>query len=182
MTNSGKNKPASSAEVTGLANFYNEMSNNLKDMVKSTTTLEDKIKALVDTQDDLADKIEKLVDSYNNLLSRIINVEAKDLDAILTNINSSGNRISVLEHEIEILDDLSVLINRHEGTLAVFSAETKELKDKVRDQGTILNDLVLKTERLNLHKTNSDKIWDYVFKSVMAVAIAYIIYILGIKN
>lgn len=182
MTNNGKNKLASSAEVTGLANFYNEMSNNLRDMVRSTTTLEDKIKALVDTQDDLADKIEKLVDSYNNLLSRIINVEAKDLDNILTNINSSANRLAVLEHEVELVDDLSILVNRHEGTLAVFAAETKELKDKVLNQGAILQDLVLKMERLNLHKSNSDKIWDYVFKAIMAVAIAYIIYILGIKN
>lgn len=183
MTSSNnKNKPASSAEVTNLANFYGEMTTNLKDMVKSTTVLEDKIKALVTTQDDLTSQIDKLVDTYHDLLSRIINVEAKDLDTILSTINTTGNRLAVLEHEIEIIDDINELVNNHANMLAVIRNDNKDMKEKIKELSKSLNEIVIKLERLNFHKGRTEKIFDYIINTVISIVVAYIIYALGIGN
>ncbi len=184
MTSSGnnRNKPASSAEITSLTNFYSEMTNNLKDMVKSTTVLDDKIKALVSTQDDLTNQIDKLVDTYQDILSRIINMEAKDLDAILSTINTTGNRLAVLEHEIEIIDDLHEMVNNHANTLAVICNDNRDLKEKVKELTQSLNDMTIKIERLNFHKGKTEKIFDYIVNTVISIVVAYIIYALGLAK
>lgn len=182
MTLPKKDKTTSSSEITSIISFYNEMSNNLKDMIKGTTTLEEKLKALVETQDDFTDKIEQMMNSYNALLCRIINVEAKDLDKLLVNVNDTSNRLTILEHKTKILVELNEIANKHENMLAILDNNSRDLKEKVKERSKTIHELVLKIERLNLHKSSTEKLFDTIFKVATSITIAYIIYMFKIGN
>lgn len=182
MTPPKNNKNASSSEISNIASFYNEMSSSLKELVKSTATLEEKLKTLVETQDEFTDKIEELMQSYNNLLGRIISVESKDLDQLQKDINDNSNRITIIEHDVEIIDDLAELANKHANIISLLENSSKEFKDKLKERSKTIHELVLKIERLSLHKNSTEKLIDTLFKVGTSITIAYIIYWLKIGN
>lgn len=182
MTPPKNNKNTGLPEINNIVGFYNEMASSLKELVKSTATLEEKLKTLVDTQDEFTDKIEELMQSYNSLLNRITTVESKDLDTIKKDLNENNNRITILEHDVEIIDDLAELANKHANILAILENNGKELKDKLKDRSKTLHELILKMERLSLHKNSTEKMIDTLFKVGTSITIAYIIYWLKIGN
>ena len=182
MTPQRKDKIINPPETANLATFYSEMSASLKELVKNTATLEEKLKTLVETQDEFTDQIEDLVDCYNSLLNRIIFVESKNLDEIQNDINENRNKINILERDVESIDDLAEMATRHDNIIFILENSTKEFKDKLKERSKTIHELILKMERLSLHKNSTEKMIDTIFKVGTSITIAYIIYWLKIGS
>lgn len=182
MTPQRKDKIINPPETANLATFYSEMSASLKELVKNTATLEEKLKTLVETQDEFTDQIEDLVDCYNSLLNRIIFVESKNLDKIQNDINENRNKINILERDVESIDDLAEMATRHDNIIFILENSTKEFKDKLKERSKTIHELILKMERLSLHKNSTEKMIDTIFKVGTSITIAYIIYWLKIGS
>lgn len=150
-------------ELSITEQFYNQVSESIKSVFDLTSRIDERVKILMEKQNELDEKFEKVLDQHNNLIARVSLLESKDYAGMKRQVDDMERRVAILETK---------------GGSDGLKKDVEQLEQKVQT-------LEIKQEGLNIFKSGAESKFktatDMVFKVIVAVVAAYLLWKLGIK-
>jgi hypothetical protein len=141
----------------------------IKQIINITSRVDERVKMIADSQNQIGQRLEHFIDEHNELASKVYVIEAKNGSKAYELISKLDDRLDILASKLEIIELIG----------------SKKHTEEIADHEDTIIDILHRTKNLEEHKSNiSDKIktvFNHVVQGVFFIAIAYILYKLGIN-
>lgn len=154
-----KTKIMHSEDVTGLYQQVNETINHVLDL---SSRIDERVKMLIEKSNDFSIKMESITANYSNLIQRVVALESyldyDDFAKLEDNYDLLEKKILLLESCSENLKALDVRINKIEAGHKDFDFFKKNTE------------------------SNMKTLFDAIYKIIITLGMAYVMYKLGLKE
>lgn len=141
----------------------------IKQIISITSRVDERVKMIIDSQNQIGQRLEHFIDEHNELASKVYVLESKNGGKSHDLIIKLDDRLDVLASKLEIIE--------HVGS-------KKNTEEIVKHEDAI-GEMLHRLKGLEEHKNNiSEKVktvFNHIVQGVFFVAIAYILYKLGLN-